>query len=165
MKLNKDEYSALQSRLMKLTNEYMRQNSESPVIDAADEIANEYDNTGAEILSALAVARSEFFPRKNNTPPPPNKTITDMDENSAAGMYRYWCAYNDYVAGDMQLAHFSGYDRSAFSKARSRMRESGYEFEKIEVGFAITKRPVIETNPTDEELFAEFMKWRKENKA
>lgn len=74
-------------------------------------------------------------------------------EKSVLGMYREWCQKSDFVPADHPLTFFSSDERissSSLSSSRSWLKKEGFEFEKVEGGYKVTKRPGLSSDQKKE---------------
>lgn len=80
-------------------------------------------------------------------------------QESILGLYRAWCQGNDFAPSDQFLAHFNPerFTSQNLSGARSWLKKEGFEFEKIESGYKVVKRPEI-VSEEEKIAFSQAMK-------
>jgi hypothetical protein len=66
----------------------------------------------------------------------------------ASDLYRSWVEINDFVPNDQCLDHFTGFNWNTYANIRKRLKSEGFEFEKVENGWKVTKKKL----PTIEEV-------------
>ena len=114
------------------------------------------------IIGAAIKANKPGANKKSNAHQLPLGKKPSAETVNLTSLYRDWCAKNDIVTGDKELAHFTGKTYQAFYAARKRAEEDGYEFEALENGYKITARPYDKNAQRINELKAALDKISKE---
>ena len=109
-----------------------------------DDSLPELELLGRMMQQNMARICKRLLPKKRKVKSPSRPTA-NRRSNSAAGQYERWAMENDKMPSDAACSNFSGGNQhkpGAYSKARSRLKERGYEFEKLESGeYTIISRP------------------------
>jgi hypothetical protein len=119
---------------------------------AAVEVGKTYSPplTADEFESMLARGLGKFYGEKRNAAiraayaEKAKKKIPAVEAKATStfsDLYRTWCAENNHVAGDVELAHFAGKTPAAAAYARNELAKSGYVFSKNGTGYNVVSVP------------------------
>ena len=81
--------------------------------------------------------------KKSSNPiiPASNDSDIHRHQNSVTRKYETWIVSNDYIPSDEFIAHFCGVTIKHIGDTRSDFRKAGYDFEQVENGWIVIKRP------------------------
>jgi len=119
-----------------------------PGKDRAKETLSDEVRIGQRIAGLVGSVVSTYRPRPIKMelsppapPAPPVKVGGKNEGKNQTELYIEWCAKNDHVANDIELAHFAGVTPPAYYHARARAVDAGYQFEKNGSGWKVIARP------------------------